>query len=471
MKKRNLLGKEKNVVLMILIVTLIVLAGLQFISHTVHEKAFMGDETYYYMRMSGQYQETGVAKYDLLKDRDVSFNLFYLVPGTNLIHVELAARFIPVIMGAISMFLFYLLLKRFKLGRDERLITTIIFTANPLFVHIFTSFTPLLLAVPVGLAGTIFVLRKNVFLAAAFFALLPLLSFTASIIAFLGVIVLVLLRKEMNFSGITSLSAIIVAVIVSWLFLGLNPWLELTPSQGLLSSVFVELGGIKAYSIIIVALAVMGVIATWKRDIESVSLLLLILVSFTISLFFPETRIFVAMLVSVYAGIAIVNIARMEWHVKPIKNITLLLVLCSIVFSFVVSIDNAFSQVNAEKINGIRYLSTSNPGDVILSVEENGFMISYLSARKPFIDGFSYKYDYYDERKEEAMSIYHSRDLVALEEKLRENNINYILVDYNMRHGAVWTSSEEGVLFLFKHAYEFVRIFNNEEIMIYRYVG
>ncbi len=471
MKKNNLLGKEKNVLATILIISTIVLGGLQFISYTVHEKAFMGDETYYYMRMSGQYQDTGVANYDLLKERSVSFNLLYLVPGTPAMPLEPTARFLPVILGVISVYLFYVLTKIFKLDKDERLASTIIFAANPLFVYVFTSFTPLILAVPIGLAGTIFLFRKKFVLATAFFAVLPLLSFTPSLLAFACLLALLFLRKDMKAAVAASISAIVVATIASWLFLGFSPDLELAPSQELLSSVFVELGGIKAYSIIIIALATMGIIATWKRDINSLYLLLITIISLIASLFFSEIRIFVTIIISVFAGIGIINIARMEWNVQPIKNITLILVLCSIIFSFVVSIDNAFSQVNAEKINGMRYLSTSDPEDIILSVEENGFMISYLAGRRPFIDGFSYKYEYYDERKEEAMSIYYLRDLASLEEKLQENNINYILLDYNMRHGGVWTSSEEGILFLFKYANEFVRIFNNEEVMIYRYIG
>jgi hypothetical protein len=470
MKRENLAGKEKNVVALILIATMLVLGGLQFISYAVHEKAFMGDETYYYMRIAKQSQESGVTNYDLLQDREISFNLFYLVPGVSIVPVEVAARLLPVIMGVLSAFLFYVLVKSFKFGKDERLIATIIFAANPLFIHFFTSFTPLILAVPLGLAGSIFLLRKKKAWGTAFFAVIPLLSVAAAIVALLGLIVFVLLDKKIRLYGIASMIAMALVGVASWLFLGFSPGLELMPSQGSVGRVFVELGGVQAYSLIIFALAAMGIIATWKRNIISISVFLLIVFSFGFSLLYPETRIFVGMIISVYAGIAIINVIRREWSVEPIKNVTLLLVLCSIVFSFVVSIDNAFSHVSADKINGVVYLSTAGHGDVVLSAERNGFMIGYLSGRKSFIDGFSYKYYYYDERKGIASSIYYSRDLRVLEETLRESNINHVLLDYEMRHGEIWTGSDEGILFLFRHAPEFVRIFSNDEVIIYRYV-
>ncbi len=471
MKAIKVFGKEKNVIAIILLLSLIVLGGLQVISYGVHEKAFMGDETYYYMRLSEQYQEERVFDYDFLQERPVSFNLLYLVPGTNSVPVESTARILPVLGGVLSIFLFHYLARTLKFRKDERLIATIIFAANPLFVYTFTSFTPLIIGVPLGLAGMALFFRKKTWVSGIMLGVLPLLSVPLSLVVLLSVILAMIIGSARKNQGIMVILSAVLVGAASWLFLGFRPWLELIPSPSAMAGVFVELAGVQAYSFIILALAIIGLLSLWERNTKSVAVLLFLFLSFVFSLFYAESRIIVSMALAVYAGIAIISIIQREWNVEAIKNITLLLILCSVVFSFVVAIDNAFSDVSTEKIQGIQYLSTSDPGEVMLSAERNGFMMSYFSGRKSFVDGISHRYEEYDERINVAETIYYSRNLESLESTLKDNGISYVLVDNRMRQGEVWTGDNEGVLFLFRHANAFVKIFENAEVVVYRHMS
>jgi len=161
---------------------------------------------------------------------------------------------------------------------------------------------------------------------------------------------------------------------------------------------------------------------------------------------------------------------RKDWNIKKLKSITILLIACSLVFSTVLFINNEVGLMNQDKLTAARFLSTSSINDVVLSVPENGFLIEYASGRNAFLDGNSYRYNDYNSLLDTKDSIFYSRNLAEVDAFMKKNHITHIFIDKDMLSGSVWNSPDEGLLFLLKNSDSFVKVFENNQAVIYRLV-
>ena len=462
--------KNKKIIFQIvLILALIVLTIPGIVKTLSGNTTFIGEESYYHIRMIDQFRDYGLKSTEVLTDKPYSFNLFHaslsLLPKS-----EIFIKIIPLILGLASLVILVLLFTKMNISADDSIFSIIVIILSPIFIYTFTTFTPDSLAFFLLALGFLLFINRN-YLSAIVFSALVLTNFMYGISVLLILIAYNLIKKKFDADFYVNSAAIILTTIFALIFLDYNLFVQFTPITTSLNNLFVSFSAIKGYSFFIVILAIIGFKMDWKRSFKQTLIYSFIASVFILSVLYPALRILVNSALAVYAGIAISKFIKDEWNVKKLKGITLLLIICSLLFSTAVFLKAEITEINPKKVEAINYLTATDKGDIILSSVENGFLIETLANRIAYLDSNSYKFSDYEEKVAVAKSIYYSRSLDKLKTILNSNKINHILVDNKMRTGGIWNTREEGILLLFDNSKSFVKIFDNKEVQIYRYVG
>jgi hypothetical protein len=121
--------------------------------------------------------------------------------------------------------------------------------------------------------------------------------------------------------------------------------------------------------------------------------------------------------------------------------------------------EKGFSEKYIEGFEWIKY-NTENDA-TILSIPEDGHLISYISKRKNAIDN-EYLLVNFEKRKSEILEAYKSRFRIPILNFLNEHNIDYIIVSDKLKKYEI---DPENTIFLSDPCFEEVY---NGEIIIYR---
>lgn len=141
---------------------------------------------------------------------------------------------------------------------------------------------------------------------------------------------------------------------------------------------------------------------------------------------------------------------------------------CGFIFS-AVSYTNIVSNLgpNPDVVTSLYWLRENVAEDsVVLAHYSRGFWINYFSERTPTLDSFSSKSNLaiMDE-------LFQTRDLRKAQIILREFDVNYIWIDSEMRDGLIWTKEKQGLLFLFIDEDNFNKVYANNNVEIWEYIG
>ena len=430
---------------------------------------FISQETYYHVRMAEQVRTQGVLNYDSLQGTEYSFNLFHFVAGKSGIPIGLLAKILPLVTGVLSLLLAYFFFKDLELGENDTLFALIIFALTPIFIYSFTTFSPDNLAVPMLLLGAIFFLRKN-YVSVLFFAPVFLIDILSAVVAFVMMMVYYFMDRKSLGLLIANFAAGCAVIISGVLILGVNPLIDFVPLKTGFSGLFVSFGALTGYSLIVIGLFFIGLFSWWDRHINKTIAVLGVVLMFAFSVFFSDARLFVSLIIAIPAGRAISYLANREWEMPLIKDVTIILIIYSVLFASILLLNTQVKMVDKDTIDAVKFLSTSDRGDVILSMPRSGFMIEGVAGRRAFMDDNSFRQKDYQEKIRVRNNIFYSRNLPELEALLVSNKITHILIDEDMKNGEVWNSREEGLLFFLQNSDRFINIFDNKNIQVYRYL-
>ena len=145
----------------------------------------------------------------------------------------------------------------------------------------------------------------------------------------------------------------------------------------------------------------------------------------------------------------------MDWESGLIKELTVLLLICGLLFSGISSI-KALSEEEPtrELFNALSILPRDS---IVLSHNSNNYWIGYAGMGSVSEDV-------------EVEKLFGTRDFNLATDILNRNNIQYILITSKMRHGLVWSDEEEGLLFLLKYSEEFEKVYE-EDVGVWEYSG
>src|SRR3989344_5853386 len=341
---------------------LVLILGLVFIllPNTLRDNPFMiGDESFYHLRIAQNVLDEGYVNYDGLsfsgRNNFMELGLSYIIAGFSYItklSIESSAKYLFGLLGVISLFLGYLILKHFD--AKEGLFTLPVIFLSPPFIYLFSVF---------NYAFTIFIL-----------------------ISFL-IIWLYIKKKQV-------VLFILLILLLGWIF-------SLDGNNFKIISDFGSELGVSIFGIFIL---LFGVSVFWKKQ-EFPHLYFLALLLFIASI---KIRWMIFILIIPFSFLVTLNLSyliKMKWESGLIKDLTVLLLICGLLFSGVSSA-NFLSEEGPDK-ELFDALSNIPIGSVVLSHQFNGYWINY-AGMKTVIGPFT-NIDNYDERKEDVKQLFESR--------------------------------------------------------------
>jgi len=461
---------QKNYNLLLILVILVLICVPIIIKTTTSQKTYLAEETYYHERMIQQIRADGITTLDNIQEQNISTNIFYIIFAYTYIPTNILIIIIPIIFAALSLLIMFKILKMLKLNEEVAKYGLIVLVISPAILYVFTVFSPKNFIYLMFLLTIFLAFKKNYW----GILTLMLLSLTNAIIGGITLVLLILsylLNYTKDKTQIYGCGLIYVLTLLGlFLFSKTNLIIDFTPTILGFGELFSEFGSLQGYTIMILGLAIIGIASWWMKNTERTTIILTISALFVISIIYPTIKLITITVFAVYAGFAIDYLIKREWILEILKNITLLLIICSLIFTMVVFNATILKTVSYENVLGASQLTSADKGDTILSSEKNGFIIQNLAARKTFLDGASYKYPGYSDKIIILEQIYYSKNLKNLEEQLQNNSIKYIFVDSEMKQN-LWNNKEEGLMFFLINAKEFVKVYENNNIEIYRYLG
>ena len=215
-------------------------------------------------------------------------------------------------------------------------------------------------------------------------------------------------------------------------------------------------------------LAFAGIITAWRARKFNVLVTIIVAGVFLFSFSDRIARLLLLPLIAVLAAKGVLSLIKRTWDVQMLKNVTLFLVGLSLLFTVVMTIASLVdSEPTSEKMGALLFLRTVPEGDVVLSSPANGVLIERVAKSPAFLD----QVDGVDDHAMEAANqIFLSQRFSMTRDLLAEYNITHILIDSRMRDGEVWTSQEQGLLFLLAHHPAFVPVYQQGDVEVYRFV-
>jgi hypothetical protein len=267
-------------------------------------------------------------------------------------------------------------------------------------------------------------------------------------------------KKVPVHSLLSSISAFIVFVAVLLpriLQAGKSPFGNPVPVVQAVS----DFGSAYGLSIFAWLLAFIGFILLWRYKTKYYAAMIAVAAMLVASLLLPSALVPAHILVSVLAGYALSSFARMEWSFDDIRVLTMLVLVCGLLFS-ALSYDLAIARgppAKELKDAAVAIKEQFPEKATVLSIPDNGFWIEYWSGKQAFLDSWGSETPNAAERWAVAESVWHSQDIINARSLLYRNGINALVITKDMRDGAVWELPEQDLLFLlrnnetFKNAY------------------
>ena len=475
---------EKNTLVYVILAVVIVLLIPHLVRFLFYNNIMIGDEPYYHATIAKQIIE----QKSLIQNQNYIFNPYHLVLASAgyFIGVDLASKLIPFLLGLLSVLIFYLILKEFKMSIEERLFVLLILIVSPAFIYLSVISNTHSVPVFLTLLGIYLLFKKNIFLTIisllAFAAAIPFGMFNALLVITIILAYLVEEKqkekipsksKKPSFSFKSKKAAIFLFIlfIISVLCFPLyfQQKTNVLPAENMLQSSISDFGALIGISVFNIILAIIGFILMWRKKKEHSFIFLLLLIIIISSFYAKNIIVYLAFVFSVFAGYAFVKIRDMDWEIKIIKNLTILLITCGLIFS-TVSYLNRISNMQPDKevIKSLDWLKHySNPDEVVFSHYSKGFWINAIAERPVVIDKMFEYYPYARERFNDSEEIFYSRNLKNTRTLLDKYSISYIWIDSEMKQGLVWEKEQQGILFLFRNNETFKNIYNNQGIEIW----
>jgi len=478
---------EKNALVYVMLAAVIVLLIPHLARFLFYNNIMIGQESYYHATIAKQI----IGQKSLIHDPKYVFNPYHLVlalAGYS-IGVEFASKLIPFLLGMLSVLFFYLILKEFKIEIKKRFVISIILIISPSFIYLSTLSNSYSVPVFLTILGIYLLFKKNIFL-----TILSLIAFAAAIpfgifnaLLAITIIIAYLIKetqkdkasngaKKPGFSFESKKAAVFLFMlfIISVLCFPLyfQQRTKVLPDENILQGSISELGALVGIGVFNLLLAAVGFFLIWKKRKEYPFIFLLLLVMLMLFFYTRNVSVYLTFILSVLAGHAFVKIRDMDWQVKMIKNLTVLLIICGLLFS-TISYLNRVSNMQPDNgvIKSLDWLNQySRQDEIVFSHYSKGFWISSVAERPVVTDKMLEYYPNAEEKFNDSLEIFYSRNLKNTKSLLEKYNINYIWIDNEMKNGLVWEKKQQGLLFLFRNNETFKNIYNNQGIEIWEII-
>ncbi|MBI2129015.1 hypothetical protein HYU07_02140 [Candidatus Woesearchaeota archaeon] len=469
---------ERNSLLLLLIAVALILALPHVVRHFFYNDIMIGMRPYYESRMALTIAEHGIPLQDnmVFSPKPYVFNPYHLILSKlSFINVEYASKIIPFIAGILCVILLYLILKKLNIDFKERFYILLIFIISPIFVYLFVVSNSDAIALLLNLLAFYFFIhdRKMAFIISGLiFATIPFFGIFHAIIALLITLPYISLNKKKarDFSIVATIIIVISLVIYLPLLINFGVPRSISLRQNLLQNFVSDFGSLTGLSIFGILLALAGLAVTWKKDYHYSFFYLVAIMSFALSFYIDIFRFYINFLVAVSSGLCLVYISKTKWQFKLIRNLTILILICGLLFSSTSFISRLSAYPpTKEMIKSLEWLNGhDDSANIVLSHYKNGFWIEYY-GKKAVLDKNFYFTPNLMLAYNETETIFYSRNLERTTKLLNKYDVSYIWITPDMKNGEVWNEENEGLLFLFRNNEFFEKIYDEGSIEIWQY--
>ncbi|MBI2147244.1 hypothetical protein HYU19_02075 [Candidatus Woesearchaeota archaeon] len=234
-----------------------------------------------------------------------------------------------------------------------------------------------------------------------------------------------------------------------------------------------DLGAGVGFSIFFWILVIIGVISAWPRKKELAFLYAGTAALLAGSIFVShDVNIITAVFFSLFAAKGLLRLQRTEWVFKDLQKITLLLIVCGLIFSSISFLSRVVNDPPRESMESMAQIirETSDPDAVILSHPSNGYFIEAIGKRTAVLDSLSLSSRQERQKRMDMNVLLNTTDLEKAKQLLRKYHITHVLVTKEMREGGMWNSPLEGLLLLLRNSETFKNIASNEEAELWKVI-
>jgi hypothetical protein len=362
---------------------------------------------------------------------------------------------LSVFLGLLSLFLVNRLTGFLARRPAERGLVLLLFLINPLFLSIFTTFTPFTFVVPLALALLLCV-REGRFLFIPLLAgLITVFSPVAGLLLVLSLVLLLPSRREALLFTLVVVCAL--AIILALASPGAFAYV--------LSLPIAEFGVPMGISFLYVSLAIFEGLLRWSehrsRGASAMLFALLALASY-----YPAALVGAGLAVAPFAALFVLRLLKRRWALREVRIFTLLLLLCSFLFLIITHLGVLRSQEPSRAL--VQTLAALPPDSgVVLSPAELGPMVESISGHPVLLSADTCAHS--KELCADIDRLYRARRLADAQEPLDKHHIAYLLITREMRDGRVWNRDDEGLLFLLQNSGRFAKLASDARYELWRY--
>lgn len=467
MTKSKFISKKKSI--SIIIIVFILIFSFVFTSRLLKHDSIPSEDSYKSLSLSKKMH------FEKLKTNELRFqdSILSFFNQDNLIY-PISILFV---FSALSIFLIYQILSYFGVSEQIKLFSILIFLFSPPFIYSFMTYTNNIFILFFVLLFTYYYLKKKFLI--SFIVTLPLIFISLPTIIINLILIEVLhlfYEKDENHKEKIILSfSIIISSLISYFvfyFTEFIPNILIFSKKNFFTQIVSDFGAIMGFGIFHLILAIIGIIIIWEMSKKYLFGYLTLLLSIFLSIFFPIFITILNVVLCFFASIAISAIYKKKWEINILRNLTMLLILCGIVFScFSYESRIVNSDPSKEEIKALNFLDSTNNG-IVLSHQKNGYMISYFSNKTPFIDNDITFISSGKEKLDVSNEIFYSRNLEKTINLLKSNNIKYIFIDNDMKEGLVFEKRNEGLLFIIDNNEKyFTKLYDKDSIEIWGFIN
>jgi len=376
----------------------------------------------------------------------------------------LAALLVPFLLGIATLACLNKAIEQWKLPQNLALGTRLAFVLSPFFVGTFTQAAPA--ALGVFLLTLLFALlappRDQLSPARSVLRLLAITATTA-VFATLGVgpaivaIAVPLLarvfRKQLPAAlALSSVAAFIVLIaftLPSFLQTEQADFAKPMPVVHAIS----DFSGADSLSLFAWLLGGIGLVMLWRHKRRHYAVMIATVLVLAGALVVPSLLSAAHIVLAVLAGYALAFFAAMHWEFEDIKTLTLLVLVCGLLFSTLAhAMALAHGPPSQEfKSAALAAQKTLPENATALTLPEDGFAFAYWSGRGVYLDGWAAQTPNANERWDVAQAVWHAQDIERARPLLLKNGIGALVITQDMRDGKVWDLPGQDLLFLLRN--------------------
>ncbi len=462
--------KDNKLILYIILVAFAIIIVPHLLRYLSGNPAIMGEEAYLHGRIAERIVDGDYTIDNLVVDgRTLYYSPYHFLLAViaTITSITVASIILPLALGIGSALMFYFLLKKFNMDSVEGFAALFVLIISPAFVYTFSISTNHSLSLFLILFSAWAYMKKGTLQKIAF------LSFTvASIInMFNGFILLLLLimiiiKKKKNQKHIF-FTIMILALIAFFIQPPLTSIYQQT-TNNIMTETISDLGAHIGFGVFMIILCAFGMIWSWCNKKEVYPLYIIPIFIFIAANFTgAETLIYAAPIISVFCAMGIRKIKDFEWELEPLKHLTILVIICGLLFSsisYIAELPNF--NPNVDVIDALDTLKEKYDGGIAISHHSNGYYIENAGI-KVLIDSHMNSIKNINEKIMDTHTLFFTRDLEEAKEIFEKYDIKYIVIDERMKQGLVWEEDEQGLLFLFRNTETFKKLQTPQKIDIY----